>query len=189
MVTSPTADNFQAVLPAGWHAEVMQVREGWTVRAFNVRYGDATIGPKRKLVPADVEFLRSRVDDVIAPPLTYSQWLAAGERQRFVQPHSDDGQAVEHATVCAHGRAWSKARTFGRALRLLATCIERGDVNAGDVAQALFCTDTYTLPCPVAEASNGGRDVAELYALLADAAEQHGQPFAWDDAAEPEELL
>jgi hypothetical protein len=165
-MTQPTAAEFQAALPDGWCVEIKQFTEGWTARAFNVRYGSATIGPKRKLVPADVGFLRSRVDDVIAPPLTYSQWLASGQRFGFAVAAEDT--------------------PLTRGLRLLAICIERGDVSAPDVAQALFKpdTDTYTLRCPVAEASSSGRAVSELWALLADAADQHGQPFAWPEAAE-----
>jgi hypothetical protein len=165
-VIPPTAAAFQAALPDGWCVEIKQFTEGWTAHAFNVRYGSATIGPKRKLVPADVGFLRSRVDDIVAPPLTYSQWLASGQRFGFAVVAEDT--------------------PLTRGLRLLAICIERGDIDAADVAQALFKADTYTLRCPVAEASNFGRNVAELYSLLADAAKQHGQPFVRDDEA-PEE--
>lgn len=147
--------DFAVALPPGWRVSVSQVPTGWLVRASHALFGDALIGPKKRLVPADVEFLRSRVDEVVAPKLTYSQWLASGERFGF------------------HGRAEMTSLT--RALRLLAICIERGDVEAAGVAQALFARDDYTVPCPVAEASNFGANVAELVALLDQAAAEFGR--------------
>ncbi len=167
MLNPPTAAEFEARLPAGWRVEIAAHSEGVTVRAFNVCYGAATIGPKRKLVLRDVDFLRSRVDDVIAPPLTYSQWLATGRRFGFAGTLDDT--------------------PLTRGLRLLAICIEREDVDPGAVARALFCAATYsdTVHCPVTIASGEGRNVAELYALLADAAKQHGHPFADDGEDSP----
>ena len=164
---APTRAEFEAALPEAWGVQVLQVGKNWIVLASNELVGCTTIGPKRKLVPADVAFLRSRVDDVIAPPLTYSQWLDAGRRFGFAGTLDDT--------------------PLTRGLRLLASCIERGDVDADDVAQALFRADTYTVNCPVAEASDYGRNVAELYALFAEAAKKHGQPLAWDDESAPED--
>lgn len=69
---------------------------------------------------------------------------------------------------------WQRANILAQSLRLLATCIERGDVEPSDVAQALFDPGAYTIGCPVAEASAYGRDVAELMALLGQVAEAYG---------------
>jgi hypothetical protein len=168
MSALPVAAEFEAALPEGWECEVLQNRHRqWEVWAYHGFYPNVQIGPKLKLVPADVAFLRSRVDDVIAPPMTYSQWLAAGERHGFAVAAKDT--------------------PLTRGLRLLAICIERGDVDAGDVAQALFKADTYTVQCPVAAALNGDANVAELDALLADAAKQHGYPFDWEALTEDKE--
>jgi hypothetical protein len=227
--TPPTVAEFEAALPEGWRVEIKQFSEGWAAHASSALHGSATIGPKRKLVPADIVFLRKRVDDVIAPALSYSQWLAAGQRAGFasaeetfsygaVQEYIKDGYAQgypSHLTYVIRGPAPFSGSEYGnekqaqdvvaelnrlhasavacsdtpltRGLRLLAICIERGDVDAGDVAQALFKADTYTVQCPVAAALNGDANVAELDALLADAAKQYGYPFDWEALTEDKE--
>lgn len=177
------AATFQAALPEGWTVEIYSSNREHVVRATHPLYGDATIGPKLRLVPLDVELLRDRVRDVEAPLLTYSQWLASGKRQGFV-PLTAVEAAVKEMKRYHDAEDWRNAQSLGRALRLLAICIERGDVEPSDVAQALFGPVSvngavqqafvYTLDCPVAEASSYGRDVAELLALLGQAAKAYG---------------
>jgi hypothetical protein len=150
--------DFQAALPSGWLVSLTRPTGLWLVHARHVLFGDAMVGAKKRLVPADVGLLRKRVDECMAPTLTYSQWLASGERLGFA------------------GSVGMTSLT--RALRLLAICIERDDVNASDVAQALFKPGSYTLLCPVAQASNGGMNVAELVWLLNQTATEHGHADA-----------
>lgn len=153
-----SAAAFNAALPAGWVVECSVYSTGHLVLASHRLHGNVSIGPKKRLVPADALLLRKRVDDVMAPSLSYSQWLASGERFGFAG-------AVEMSSLT-------------RALRLLAICIERGDIREADVAQALLVAGDYTLPCPIAEASNEGACVAELVALLSQVAIEHGHAEA-----------
>lgn len=162
-MTEPTDANFQAALPKGWTvAALPHDGRGYIMQARHPRYGVVQIGPKLRRVPRDVQLLAERVRDVEAPPLTYQQWLAAGERGGFVQPEPPPDDAEPATTALTH------------ALRLLAVCIDRGDVDASDVAQALFVGGGYTVDCPVAMASNYGRGVSELYLALDNAARYYG---------------
>lgn len=158
-----TEADFQAVLPRGWRVSIFGVARGSVVMASNPLYGEASIGPKLRLVPADLGALRKAVDAVEVPPLTYSQWLAVAKARNYHAPTVASWLGTKHEELPHH--QWVNARALGNFLRLLATCIERGDVRACDVVQALFAEDTYTVDCPIAEASNEGEEVAELYAL------------------------
>lgn len=166
--TKLTSEDFCRWLPDGWRVEMTTERlsndrTGHVITAIHPLYGRVNIGPKLRVVPMDMRKLADRVQDAVAPPLTYSQWQAAGIRQGYLRSEEDG--------------------PLPRALRLLAVCIERGDVVASDVAQALFRADAYTLGCPVAEASGAGDDVAELFALLGQAAEAYGYRLPGSDDA------
>ena len=158
----PTIEDFRRALPEGWAVErtiksLHDGRPGHVITAAHRLYGRVSIGPKLRVVALDVQLLADRVRDAEAPPMTYSQWQAAGIRAGYLRATIDE--------------------PLPRALRLLAICIEREDVEASDVVQALLGKDTYTIDCPVAAASNYGSDVYELGTLLARVAAQYGVPL------------
>lgn len=155
----PAAEEFQRALPDGWRVEISSEplpndRRGHVVTATHGLFGRVSVGPKLRLVPLDIEKLADRVRDAEAPPLSYSQWVRSGVRHGYLTIAED--------------------APLPRALRLLAICIERGDVEASDVARALLANDTYAVDAPVAEASVCGADVSELMFLLGQAAVEYG---------------
>lgn len=158
----PTVDDFQQALGDDWAVEIQRTGRNWQVTATNRLFGTATIGPKLRLVPCDVGFLAMRVDDLMAPSLTYSQWLASGDRLGFSQTPA-------------------KMTPLTKALRLLAITLERGELEEIEVAQALFNHKGYTVDCPIAMASAYREDVAELSFLLGRVAKQYGYPWREDD--------
>lgn len=164
----PTIEEFESALPwSGWTVTIADVESmGRSVRqvvAAHDLFGCVILGPKLRLVPRDIQALADLVQDVEAPRLTHTQWLASGQRQGFTPPVlSNEREAL-----------------LARSLRLLAICIERGDVQAFDVAQAMLRPGDYTVDCPVkyavyAASTNARELVTELHDLLARTANEFG---------------
>lgn len=156
-----TEQDFQAALSDGWSArvetwpsptEAHPERVVYQVTASHPIFGEVTIGPKLRLVQRDVDTLRGLIADILAPKLTFSQWLASGERFGY--------------------SAAPTGNPMSRLLRLLAVYIDRGDIEPSAMMRVFVASES-EVDQLLLDVSDFGIDTNELHWLVELAREKY----------------